>query len=226
MLNTILYITNNQEQVHQCAYSLLKYLSVYNLKPPSDHRVLIHTSDQAMLETYASFFHRFELKDPVGVVMSAEEIRNLAGPETGNVLFLGSNAYPIQPLESLFESISNGNIFAGKKIPGANGNKSSEYSLLGFNTLSKANITATTQQYPTNYIAQYSNLKEFNELLGYFFNRYQEESVPNLVKLVQGIDAKKIEEQRNSFLRLPLYKRLFQKITGKAWKISRYTSKI
>ena len=61
----------------------------------------------------------------------------------------------------------------------------------------------------------YKDLKEFKILLKDFFGRYQEESVPNQVKLIHNVDAKEIEKQKNKFNELPLASKWFRKMIGK-----------
>jgi hypothetical protein len=63
-------------------------------------------------------------------------------------------------------------------------------------------------------------------LLNRFFGRYQEESIPNQVKLMHYIDAKKIQEQKMRFRKLPVVSRLIRKVLGTGWTISNYTKKI
>lgn len=75
-------------------------------------------------------------------------------------------------------------------------------------------------------IERYNNLKEFRILLKDFFRRYQEESVPNQVKLIHNIDAKEIEKQKINFENLPLTSKWFKKIVGKGWNISNYMVRI
>ena len=178
MQKSILYIAFSLDEVYECAYSILKYLEVYNLKPPVDHSLTIYTNYPEMLEAYGSFFNRFELRP----VPSNEEKKTIISEfrkETGeNVLYLDSNAYPVKQVEE------------------------------------------------NNSIERYNNLKEFKILLRKFFGRYQEESVPNQVKLIHNIDAKEIEKQKNKFENLPFASKWFKKITGKGWSIYNYQVKI
>ena len=71
-------------------------------------------------------------------------------------------------------------------------------------------------------VAHYWNLKEFRQLLEAFFSKNLEESIPNLVKKVQHIDAMAIQQQKNSFDRLPLLQRLLKNVTGSGFKIRNY----
>lgn len=178
MQKSILYIAVSLDEVYECAYSILKYLGVYNLKPPIDHSLTVYTRYPELLEAYGSFFNQFELRS---ILLGADknqiisEFKNEVGED---VLYLDSNAYPVREVDD---------------------DSSIEY---------------------------YKNLKEFKILLKDFFGRYQEESVPNQVKLIHNIDAKEIEKQKSSFEKLPLTLKWFRKLVGKGWDISNYMVRI
>jgi len=178
MQKTILYIAISLDEVYECAYSILKYLEVYNLKPPVTHSLVVYTNYPDLLEAYGSFFHKFELR-PLPANADKQSIINQFKEETAeNVLYLDTNTYPVTQVED---------------------DKS---------------------------MASYKNLKEFKFLLKDFLGRYQEESVPNQVKLIHNIDPKEIEKEKNEFERLPLAAKWFRKITGKGWNIYNYQVKI
>ncbi|MBD0333032.1 MAG: hypothetical protein ICV66_10275, partial [Chitinophagaceae bacterium] len=75
-------------------------------------------------------------------------------------------------------------------------------------------------------IEHYENLPELRTLLRQFFTRYQEESIPNLVKLVHSINAKEIQDEKRKFTSLPIASRWIRKLMGKGWSISNYQKKI
>lgn len=178
MQKSILYIAGSLDEVYECAYSVLKYLEVYNLKPPVDHSLIIYTNYPELVEAYGSFFNHFELRSlPPNAdrQILIEEFKKEAGE---SILYFDSNTYPVKQVDD---------------------DKSIEC---------------------------YRNLKEFKILLKDFFGRYQEESVPNQVKLIHNIDAKEIEKEKNSFERLPLTSKWFRKIIGKGWDISNYMVRI
>jgi hypothetical protein len=185
MQQTIVYITSSLDQIYECAYSILKYLDVYNLKPPTDHKLVIFTNHPELLEVYGTFFNEFELR-PIPPNEDRESIlQQVKASSTGPVHFLESNTYPVKKLETNA---------SGTVADGA--------------------------------IQCYNDLREFRILLKDFFGRYQEESVPNQVKLLHNIDAKKIEEHKKQFERLPLTSRWFKKLMGKGWSINNYQRKI
>jgi len=178
MRKAILYIAVSLDEVYECAYSILKYLEVYNLKPPADHSLVVYTNYPDLLEAYGSFFNRFELR-PISANADKQAIVSEFKNEAGeNVLFLDSNTYPVKQVDD---------------------DKS---------------------------IVRYNNLKEFKILLKDFLGRYQEESVPNQVKLIHNIDAKEIEKQKKEFESLPLTSKWFRKIIGKGWDIHNYQVRI
>lgn len=178
MRKYILYIASSLNEVYECAYSILKYLEVYNLNPPPEHVLVIYTNHPNLLEAYGSFFNQFELR-PLFENTDKEAMVALFKNEVGdNVLYFDSNEYPVKKMD---------------------GDKSVEC---------------------------YQNLKEFPILLKDFFRRYQEESVPNQIKLIHNVDAKEIENQKNKFEQLPLAAKWLRKLTGKGWNISNYIVRI
>lgn len=178
MRKSILYIAFSRNEVYECAYSILKYLEVYNLKPPAGHSLTIYTNYPELLEAYGSFFNWFELRlipkkaDKQSII---SEFKKEAGE---NILYVDSNAYPVKPIDE---------------------EKSIEC---------------------------YKHLKEFKILLKDFFGRYQEESIPNQIKLLHNTDAKEIEKQKMEFENLPFASRWFRKIIGKGWSIHNYMVRI
>jgi len=178
MRKIILYIAVSLDEVYESAYSILKYLEVYNLKPPVDHSLVIYTNYPDLLEAYGSFFHEFELKPlPANTDKQAvlEQFKKDAGED---VYYISSNSYPIKQIDD------------------------------------------------ERSIQSYNDLKEFRILLKDFFGRYQEESVPNQVKLIHNVDAKEIEIQKKNFDDLPVTSKWLRKIMGKGWNIHNYRVKI
>ncbi len=178
MRKFILYIADSLDEVYECAYSILKYLEVYNVKPPADHSLVICTNYPDLLEAYGTFFNHFELR-PLPQNANKRFILSEFEKEVGeSVLYFDSHSYPVKEVDD---------------------EKS---------------------------IRSYQNLKEFRILLKDFLGRYQEESVPNQVKLIHSIDAKEIEKQKIEFERLPLHSKWLRKLMGKGWSISNYLVRI
>lgn len=178
MRKYILYIASSLNEVYECAYSILKYLEVYNLKPPSEHALFIYCNYPELLEAYGSFFNRFEMRS-IPLNTTTENIVGDFKKEVGeNVFHFHPNTYPVNTIDT---------------------EKSVEC---------------------------YKNLKEFAVLLKDFFGRYQEESVPNQVKLIHNVDAKKIEQQKIKYENLPLASKWIKKLSGKGWNIANYLVRI
>jgi hypothetical protein len=99
MQKTILYIASSLDEVYECAYSILKYLEVYNLKPPTDHSLVVYTNYPDLLEAYGSYFNRFELR-PIPVNSNKEEILSESKNQNAeNFLYFESNSYPIKEVD-------------------------------------------------------------------------------------------------------------------------------
>ena len=180
MRNHVLYIAASLDEVYKTAYSILKYLEVYNLKPPADHKLVVYTNHPDLLEVYGSFFSDYELR-PLSPVADKKAIVKQFTQETeGQVLYMDANSYPVNKLE----------------------------------------------EEPNRNIRNYEDLKEFKILLKDFFGRYQEESVPNQVKLIHNVDAKKIEKDKKEFERLPVFAQWLKRLSGNAWSISKYQVKV
>jgi hypothetical protein len=74
-------------------------------------------------------------------------------------------------------------------------------------------------------IPYYGSLKEFRQLLQLFFKKNEEESIPNLIKLLNVVDVATIQKHKISYESLPFYKKWLQIITGKSWNIKQYEKK-
>jgi hypothetical protein len=220
MPNRIIYCLASVDEIYECSYSLLKYLDVYNLKPPVDHGLLIYTNKPALLEAYGAYFNDFDLREfnpaPESVA-KLEQVRKIVAEEKGNILYMPSNSYFVKELGNLFMSIAQGTIFTGKKSTEVNA-----IPVLGFNSERQnlqSTLDAKNAKSTQGFIEQYDDLKEFRKLLKDFFRKYQEESIPNQVKLMHSIDAAKMQDEKNKFKQLPLHQRLLRKMMGKGWSI-------
>jgi len=180
MQNHILYIAASLDEVYETAYSILKYLEVYNLKPPADHKLVVYTNHPDLLEVYGSFFSGYELRPLPANADKMSIVKEFTQQQEGKVLYMDSNSYPVNKLD----------------------------------------------EQPDTNIKCYKDLKEFKFLLKDFFGRYQEESVPNQVKLMHHVDAKNIEKEKKEFERLPVLSQWLRRLTGKAWNISNYQVRV
>ena len=179
MQKTILYIASNLDEVYECSYSILKYLEVYNLKPPADHSLIVYTNYPDMLDAFGSFFNQFELRPIPENKDKQVIISEFKQDAAKNVLYFNPDEYPVKEVDDQIKSVES-----------------------------------------------YKGLQEFKILLKDFFGRYQEESIPNQVKLIRNINAKEIETEKNKFESLPLAAKLFRKMIGKGWNISNYLVRI
>src|SRR6478735_4340172 len=88
MPNRIIYCLASVDEIYECSYSLLKYLGVYNLKPPVDHELLIYTTKPALLEAYGAYFNHFQLREmnanSESGIGNVEQVRKILGAEKGN----------------------------------------------------------------------------------------------------------------------------------------------
>ena len=132
MSNFIIYHVSTVEEVHECAYSLLKCLDLYNLKPPADLAINIYTGQPALLEAYGSFFYSFELHDVARNESKYSLIRKFCSQHAGNVLFLDSNVYPAKPLEGLFSDLARGNVYASAGSEKTAPAQQKDFAVLGF----------------------------------------------------------------------------------------------
>lgn len=274
MQNFILYHAVGNG-VNQCRYALLKYLSVYNLKPPTDIGVVIFTDSPATFDVFAPYFQRFELRENFDTDI-LKNYQQLLKSYTGNFLFMDTGSYPIKPLESVFYAISNGTIysmpvekvqvqswlkqvqekpvaFKGSRTQFSENLRYWKADVLGLmnhhvhivddaidlsKVLEQAGAQKESGSLALSYMLQdqtvasladslvtYTNLAEIQELLDIFFTKNQEESIPNLVKLVQHIDAVKIRLHKVQYERQPFYKKWIDRLRGNSWSIRQYEKK-
>ncbi len=135
MQNFILYqATESIGQINECRYALIKYLSLYNLKPPQNTSVIVYTDRPALFEAFTSFFVHFKMKESVGK-SKYETLDNAISEFEGNVLLCDTNTYPITPLEDLFKELENGKIYLFDE--GAKNASSSHNLVIGLDALIK-----------------------------------------------------------------------------------------
>lgn len=223
MPNYLLYHAVTRDELYQCAWSLLKYLSTYNLKPPPDQQLVIHASQPAFVEAYCVFFQEYEMLQPA-TTSAIETIHKFCQAREGNLLYFGASAYPVVPLEPVFDAIEHGALYSALASGRKNGAAQSQISVLGLNTRQHHfdQINVHSGKPVDDFAEQCSDVKDFNLLLRSFFERYGEESVPRLVKLASYIDINRIRQERLHFERLPLLIRITRKLTGRGWNIASY----
>lgn len=127
MQNYLLYDTSEgMHNTNECRYALLRLLAVYNLKPPPDLSVVVHSAHPRLFDGFLTFFPQFEIKDPViGPHAGKEQVIQsfFSCPEyQGNLLFCDTATFPLQPLDALFGEIEKGQpIFYQQVVPETNG---------------------------------------------------------------------------------------------------------
>jgi len=299
MQNYLLYQAyGGISHINECRFSLLRYLSVYNLHPPAHTAVTIYTDEPARFELFSSYFPLFEMRS-----VSQPEIDKWRGEHgfthrvkieilndffnkyQGNVLYCDTDTYAVQPLEPLFADIENGAAimhqyegiidkeatpslhkwdaflrdktfsYNGKQLTFFNHMKMWNAGVIGLNNSEKhivEDVLALTdviykqfrkhiaEQFAfsyclqqngkvtsaSDYIVHYWNLKEFRFLLNTFFQKNEEESIPNLIKLSSHLDTITIQEQKEHYQQLPAFKKLLLTLAGKNWNIRQYQHKI
>lgn len=299
MQNYILYQAyGSPGHINECRFSLLRYLSVYNLQPPADTAIAIYTDEPAQFESFSSYFPLFEMRE-----ITKREIDKWRGEHgfthrvkikmlhdffsryEGNVLYCDTDTYIVQPLGPLFDRIQNGAavmheyegiidkeatpslhkwdtflrdktfMYNGKQLTFFNHMKMWNAGVIGLNDNKKHIVEDVlaltdviykqfrkhiTEQFAfsyclqqngevisaSDYIVHYWNLKEFRLLLNTFFQKNEEESIPNLIKLSAPLDTVSMQQQKEHYQQLPLLKKLLLTMTGKNWSIRRYQHKI
>jgi hypothetical protein len=125
MQNAILYQAyGGIDFINECRYSLLKYLQVYDLKPPVSTGIYIYTDTPHLFEAFKPFFPTLEFiavteemirqwKGPAAFVhrFKIEMIRHFLQGFDGNLLYCDTDTYAVLPLEDLFDDIANGHIY-------------------------------------------------------------------------------------------------------------------
>lgn len=116
MPNHLLFQAYTPLQVAGCRYFLLKYLSLYNLKPPAQTGVIIYTNQPVAFEGFTNFFPQFQMPDvllnaPGGGLTQAAVLQQALLQHSGNMLYCDAGTYPLQPLEPLFADIEKGALY-------------------------------------------------------------------------------------------------------------------
>ncbi|HVG40401.1 MAG TPA: hypothetical protein VM888_02225 [Chitinophagaceae bacterium] len=124
-MHYILYLAHSNEgYINECRFSLLKYLSVYNLKPPTDTAVVIYTDKPALFENFIPFFTHFHLEEitsatvkdwqeGTGYVHRAKPkmIQDFFTKYKGDLIFFDTDTYITTPIEPLWNDMENGIIY-------------------------------------------------------------------------------------------------------------------
>lgn len=125
MKNAVLYQAyGGTAFVNECRFALLKYLHVYNLKPPASTAVFIYTDKPHLFSDFEPFFHHLHCRP-----MSAETVKawrgdidfvhrvkikmmeDLLRDFSGNLLYCDTDTCATAPLENIFAGIEAGTAF-------------------------------------------------------------------------------------------------------------------
>lgn len=279
MPNCIVYQAATPDTINECRYSLLKYLSIYNLNPPLNIAINIYTNAPSAFEAFSPFFERFEIMDyEDSKPRKIDIIKDYLSKKTCNLIYLDTDCYPAAPVDHLFQELlkqdflflekgtidrsnlqkiksylsgnniqvddvkisypSNDNFFSTEFF-GINYHSDSTFQKifqLYLQLLTEVPPTAA-EEFAFHYYAgshsttiqdsinSYRNFPAFKKLLAAFFLKNQEESIPNLVKLVYHLDAKTIFEEKNRYDRQPFVKKILSALSGKAWSARQYQNK-
>lgn len=125
MENYIVYLAHTEAgYINECCYSLLKYLSVYNLKAPADTNIVVYTDQPEKFENFIPYFSNFfieeittakikEWQGDVKYVHRAKPkmIQDFFTKYNGNLLFFDTDTYITQPIEYLWQGIAGNNVY-------------------------------------------------------------------------------------------------------------------
>lgn len=224
-----------EEDIHHCQFALLKFLGVYNLTPPANISVIIHTSKAAAFEIFQSFFPQIQIQEKTGPLAwnDAAGLRQLLSDCTGNVLVCRPHAYLKKEAEALMEQMAAGSLlyclqpYTGTTLPHDH----------FFDKVLVAGISTKLLQHPStslytnaqnisHYFAVYKSRKKVDTLLKLFFRKNEEESLTNLVKKSRTIDLEALEKEAADTDQLPFIKRWLRRITGKNKLLQQYRNKL
>jgi hypothetical protein len=103
-------VGSNWQQIYQCQYALLKYLTIYNLKPPADTGILLYTENPSEFDAYTSFFPSFKMQQ-ASILPKTTLLQQALEEHNGNILYCDTDVYPTKPLTNIFQSIEKGKAF-------------------------------------------------------------------------------------------------------------------
>src|SRR5437764_6324845 len=109
------------DHINECRYSLLKYLGIYNMQPPTETGIIIYTDQPAQFEAFAPFFKLFQIKEISGRQIrewrgnidfvhrvKIEIINEFLENTEGSLIYLDTDTYINDPIEQIFKDIENG----------------------------------------------------------------------------------------------------------------------
>ena len=124
-MNYITYLAHGDTgYINECQFSLLKFLQVYNLRPPASTAILIYTDKPQVFESFIPFFQKFIIEQVdeekikswmqgTGYVHRAKSkmIEEALQKYSSNLLFFDTDTYITAPIDAIWKNISNGVIY-------------------------------------------------------------------------------------------------------------------
>lgn len=124
-MNYIVYLAHGDEgYINECRFSLLKYLSVYNLNPPQETSVIILTDRPEKFDLFTPYFKNFlieiisvntikEWLEGSSLIHRAKTkaIQQVALNKKGNIIYFDTDTYITEPIENLWRGIHKGEVF-------------------------------------------------------------------------------------------------------------------
>src|SRR6476619_437167 len=119
MQNYILFTAFNDAAINECRFSLLKLLSLYNLKLPDSIGIVVYTDAPQAFDVFTTFLPALYFLTVPNKAMDdkskADVISHFFENYKGNILYCSTTTYATQPLEDLFNIIENGTIIVNKR---------------------------------------------------------------------------------------------------------------
>ncbi len=126
-MNTIVYLAHTkQSYIDECRFSLIRFLSVYNLQPPPDIKIVVVTDRPSFFELFTSHFLNFKIIE-ISTGQIKEWSRNYQYvyriklkvlqdiQHDGNLLFFDTDTYILGPLQPLLKTIASGTAYMHQK---------------------------------------------------------------------------------------------------------------
>jgi len=179
--------------------------------------LLKHISDQKLIT----------LLNDAGVhetpVHSIEAIKNHLGPVEGNTSLLPAALNKNVAVIGISSSELH---FIQKCQTIANSLQGQLPRNLSINLAIQKTATIHSRESHWEYFKHYHQSIASKELISYFFQHNEEESIPNLVKLIHLFDLDQVEQEYISYSKQPFYKRWLANVLGIGWSLDKYKKKL
>jgi hypothetical protein len=224
-----------EESINRCRFALLKYLGLYNLRPPANISVIVHTNKAAAFEIFQPFFAEMLLNDnhPRSGWTDLASLEKLMSAYVGNHLVCRPSGHPREKLDDLYFRIAQGHLLYNVPQPtemhtlGA-GQLAMKATVIGINsqTISQSIAGGRAPQDISTYFTTYKSRKEITNLLRLFFLKNEEESTANLVKKAKSLDLEAVDNEVMTADSLPFFKRMLHRFRIKNSLLQQYRNKL